>query len=77
MRIYSLFIDKYSNIRAFLNDCIMKLRHHAQFFHAAEVDGLMGEHLFSYGPSILQRLRTQASDRERQLNADDLEMCDL
>jgi hypothetical protein len=70
-------MDNYPRILAFLNDCIAKLRQHAQFFRAAEVNGLMGAHLFSSGLPIIQRLRTKMRDTEKRRDANDLEMCNL
>ena len=75
--IWSIHLDNNSNIAKYLDASVAQFRYNASLTRAIETSELMAEHLFSYGLSILQRLRPTISRTEKRLDADDREMCDL
>jgi hypothetical protein len=62
-------------IRAFRHKCIDRFRENARAANIVELEGLSAENLFSYCCSISKRLAVQLSKNERELDADDREMC--
>ncbi|CAF3418976.1 unnamed protein product [Rotaria socialis] len=69
--------DENLRIRQFRHKCIDHFRKNARAANAVEVEGLLAENLFSYCSSISKQLATKLSKNERELNADDREMCNV
>lgn len=66
-----------SNIISLLPPFVEQFQTNARFFTAVEADDLMSQHLFSYCDSVRERLERKASLREKRLDRNDREMCEL
>ncbi|CAF2126770.1 unnamed protein product [Rotaria magnacalcarata] len=69
--------DENLRIREFRHKCIDHFRKNARAANTVEVEGLLAENLFNYCCSISKRLAAKLSKNERELNADDREMCNV
>lgn len=78
-RVFILFVSTGlpSDVANLCSKSIDKFRNHAKVINATEVDGLARVELLNYCCSKFNQLQTKLSNTEKELDANDIEMCDL